>query len=112
MEVAAFHPPRLRGATRLCGPVPRLHRRASERFESVQRASGLEDLGVELEGERRRIAAGAAARALLAVPRMRRRIGAQKELGAARRRCGDERLAVLLALEYRQAVEMRPQSPG
>ena len=51
--------------------------------------------------------AGTAAGGLLGVPRVRRAVGAEKEPRIVARRGLEQRLAVALALEHRQAVVMR-----
>jgi hypothetical protein len=57
--------------------------KARESFQPVERPRRFECLGVELERCVRGIAAGAAASALLGIPGMRRRVGAQEEFGVA-----------------------------
>ncbi len=60
----------------------------------------------------RRERAGAAARAFLRAPRMRRAVGAEEEARPARRRGLDERASMRLPLQDRQAVPVRPQAAG
>ena len=55
-------------------------------------------------------AAGATAVGLLRVPCVRRAVGAEEELRVARNRRLDQRFAVLFALQYRQAVVVRPDA--
>src|SRR5690606_23364730 len=76
-------------------------------FELVQRAGGVEGLGVELHGRMGGVAAGTAARVLLQVGRVRRAVGAEEETVAAAGGRRDQRAPVLLALEHRQAVVVR-----
>src|SRR5450755_2574654 len=83
---------------------------ARELLEPVERAGGLERLGVKLERAEGGVAAGAAVGVLLQRRRMRGAVGAEKEAVAARGRRGDERAPVLFALQDRKAVEVRPQA--
>src|SRR6185437_16866987 len=53
-----------------------------------------------------------AAFALLRAARMRSGVGAEEEPGVARSRGLDERLPVLLALDHREAIVMRPETAG
>src|SRR5581483_7886561 len=76
-------------------------------LELVERVLLHENLGVELQRHRRVEDAGAAAGALLGVRGMRCGVGAEEELPAARRRGAAQRLAMLLALGDRQAIEVR-----
>ena len=55
--------------------------KARESLQFVERSRHFESLGVKLECRVRGIAAGAAASALLGIPGMRRRVGAQENLG-------------------------------
>src|SRR2546430_1684930 len=73
-------------------------------------ASTLEALRVELDRCVRGIYARVSARRLLVGTGMRRAVGAEEEFGVAARRGAHQRLAVLLALQDRQAVIMRPQT--
>ena len=85
---------------------------AGEGFEPVERAGRVEGLGVQLERAERRVAAGAAAGVLLQVRGVRRAVGAEEEASAAGGRRLDQRPPVLLALEHRQAVVVRPDAAG
>ena len=58
---------------------------AGEAFEPVERAGGVEGLGVELERVQRGVAAGAAAGVLLQRRGVRRAVGAEEEARAAAR---------------------------
>ena len=83
---------------------------AGKALQLVQRASGLEGLGVQLQRGRRGVTARAADRLFLQRRRMRRAVGAEEKAVAARCGRGHQRLAVHFALEHRQAVEVRPQA--
>jgi hypothetical protein len=83
---------------------------AGEAFQLVERAGGVERLGVQLHRRVAGVAARAAGGVLLQVRRMRRAVGAQEEPRVARRGGFDQRQAVRLALEHRQAVVVRPDA--
>ena len=85
---------------------------AGEAFQAVERAGALEGLGIELDRRQRGVAAGAGRGVLLQVRRVRRAVGAEEELRAARGGRGHQRAAVFLALEHRQAVVVRAQAAG
>src|SRR5580704_12557819 len=78
-----------------------------EHLEAIERAFFLEHLGVKLEGAGRGENAGAAAGGLLGRDRMRRAVGAEKELRAAGGSGAAQRQPVLFALGDRQAIKMR-----
>ena len=78
-----------------------------EGLEPVERVLLGEDLGIDLHRHRRVEDAGAAAGAFLGVGGVRRGVGAEEELRAARGRRLAQRQAVLLALGDRQAIEVR-----
>ena len=80
---------------------------AGERFQPVERAGLLESFGVQFQRGVGGVAAGAAAGSFFGHLRVRRRIGAEEEFRAAGNGRGDQRLAVRLALEDRQAVPVR-----
>src|SRR5689334_6871905 len=77
---------------------------AGDILQPGERARLFERSGVELDRGVGGIDAGAAARGLFRALRVRRAVGAEKEFRIARGRGLDQRLAVLLALEHRQAV--------
>src|SRR6185503_20961521 len=79
----------------------------SEALQLVERAGFLEGRGVELDRRVRRVDPRAAARRFLLLARMWRAVGAEEEFRVAGGRGLDQRLAVLLALQHRQAVVMR-----
>ena len=81
-----------------------------ERLQAIERAGLLERFRVQLDGGVRRENAGAAARRLLRVPRVRRAVGAEEEARIVARRRFDQRPAIVLALEHRQAVVVRPDA--
>ncbi len=85
---------------------------AGKALQPVERARRVEHGGIAFQREGRVEDAGAAAGGLLGIDRVRRRVGAEEEFGIARRRRGDQRLPVALALEDRQAIEVRPDAPG
>ena len=79
-------------------------------FQLVQRAGSVKGLGVQLQRTERGVAAGAATGVLFELRRVRRAVGAEEK---PRRAAGGrlhQRLAVLFALEHRQAVVMRAQA--
>ena len=84
--------------------------KTGERLQPVERRGLLEDLGVELDGSMRGINTRAAASGLFGVTRVRRAVGAEKKLRVAACGCGNQRAAVRLALQQRQAVMVRPQA--
>ena len=101
--------PRLQGDALLVGRQP-IEARAVQRGEGLQpveRAFLGEDLGIDLHRHRRVEDAGAAAGAFLGVGGVRRGVGAEEELRAARGRGAPQRQAMLLALGDRQAIEVR-----
>ena len=71
---------------------------------------GVDAIGIELDRGVGRVNAGATASGLLGVARMRRAVGAEKELGVTADRGVDQRLTVLLALEHRHAEVMGPHA--
>src|SRR5439155_21566010 len=77
---------------------------AGEAFELVERPGLLERAGVKLDRRVRGVDTGAAAIVLLCRARVRRAVRAEEELRIARYRGFDQRLAVCLALEQRQAI--------
>ena len=81
---------------------------AGEGFETIEGTRLFEGFRVELDRRVRGIDAGAAAVGLLRVTRMRRAVGAEEEFRAAAGGSRHQRSAVLLALEDRQAVMVRP----
>src|ERR1019366_10485675 len=81
-----------------------------ERFELVERARGVERLGVELERAEGGIAAGTAARVLLERRSVRRAVGAEEEAFAARGRRRHQRSPMLFAFQDGQAVVVRPDA--
>ena len=74
----------------------------------MQGAGILEHLGVEFERGVRRVHPGTAAFALFGATVVRRAVGTEKKAGLASGRCLDERFAIRLRLQHRQAIEMRP----
>ena len=78
-----------------------------EALELVERAHAIEGLGIHLDRGMRGVATGATSGMLLQVRGMRCAICAQEELGTATRSCLQQRLAMLLALQNRQAVIVR-----
>src|SRR5262249_20594764 len=82
--------------------------KARESLQTIERAGSLERLGVKLKRRVRRVAARAAAGALLGALRVRRRIGAEEELPVATRGRPEQGEPMRLALEDRHAVEVRP----
>ncbi len=84
---------------------------AGKRFELVQRITLFERFGIQLDGGVRGVAAGAAAGGFLGVLGVRRRIGAEEELRAAAGGGVEQGFLMGIALEDRQAVEVRPDPP-
>src|ERR1700730_7678620 len=83
-----------------------------EGLEPLERAGRLEGLRVQLDGGVRAEDACAAARPFLGLTRMRRAVGAEKQPRASRRHGTQQRRAVGLRLEHRQAVVVRAQAAG
>ncbi len=83
---------------------------AGKGLEPVERPCLLEGLRVELDRRVRRIDAGMPAQRLLVRAGMRSAVGAEEEFRIATRRCAHQRLAVLLALQHRQTVIVRPDA--
>ena len=71
---------------------------------------GAEYFGIELDAGVCGIDTGTAAGGFLGVARMRCAVGAEEKLGIAAHRRLDQRLAIFLTLEYRQAVVMGPDA--
>src|SRR6516165_1928881 len=95
--------------------------RQAIKFRTIQRGKGLEaverllllkDLGVSLQSTWRREDAGATAGGLFGRNRVRRAVGAEKELLVAGGRRAAQGQAVLFALCDRQAIEMRADPAG
>src|SRR5262249_51650831 len=59
-----------------------------------------------------RVTTRAAARRFFEMPRVRRRVGAEKVFGASARRSLDQCIAMYVTLENRQAIHMRPDATG
>ena len=93
-------------------PVERRAVAAGETFEPVERAGRIEGGRVQRQRVRRAVAAGAGAGVLLEGARMWRAVGAEEEPRVAAGGGGDERLAMRLPLEHRQAVPVRAQAAG
>jgi hypothetical protein len=85
---------------------------ARECLQPVECARLLEGRGVELERGVRGEDAGAAAGGFLGGARVRRAVGAEEEPRVRRGRRGEQRLAVALALQERQEIQVRAQAAG
>src|SRR3569832_776510 len=77
-----------------------------EGFQTIERTGILERLGIQLDRGMRRIDARATACGLLGANRMRCGIGAEKEFRVARDGRRNQCLAMLFALQYRQAIHV------
>ena len=78
-----------------------------ESLQMLQGAGLLEHLGIEFDRRVRAEGSGTAAGALLALKRMRGAVGAEKEPRMSAGRGRDQRKPMMLALEDRQAIQMR-----
>src|SRR6266705_206240 len=84
--------------------------KAGKGLDLVERPRLLEGLRIELDRRVRRIDARVAAQRLLVGAGMRRAVGAEEEFRIAAGRRAHERLAMLFALQHRQAVIVRPDA--
>ena len=75
-----------------------------EGLQSIQPPGLLEGFRIELDRSVRREDAGAAARMLLRVPRVRCAVRAEEESRIVARRRFDQRVAIVFALQHRQTV--------
>ena len=80
---------------------------AGKSLQPVQRAGGVEGLGIQFQGGVRRIAAGAATGGFFAPGGVGRRVGAEKEAWAAGGGGAQQGFLVRVALQHRQAVVVR-----
>mmetsp|Transcript_36256 Transcript_36256/g.76180 ORF Transcript_36256/g.76180 Transcript_36256/m.76180 type:complete len:315 (-) Transcript_36256:18-962(-) len=79
---------------------------AAESLQILQLPHALERLGVQLQRRVGRVRSRASARRLLRLDGVRCRIGSEEELGIARRGRLQQRLAMALAFQYGEAVEV------
>jgi hypothetical protein len=83
-----------------------------ESLEGIEASALLEGFSIQLDGRVRGEHAGAPAGILLGAALVRRTVGAEEEARIAAGGRIEQRLAILLALENRQTIIMRPNAAG